>query len=998
MDCPLPPEITPSTKLAAACRYIVEQRTGRIELDFKSGDSLHLEPLHLLSILVSHPNLAECTLGQLYAENLLTQSAAQLLAQASTSKVFYSCDATGTLVTASNHFAALFGKTPQQLIGQHFSAILPATQIAQLQQWHAQTLTDNTPNLHSVELATQSGTHRVILSLLPVGLQGHGHLLGVIHEVPEEFQTSEQDRLAENELETIFQSLPDLFFRLASDGTILDYRSQNETELYAPPSYFLGKRMQDVLPEEVGDFFIKRMAEQRATGKLVCYEYDLPLPNGIARFEGRLRDLPGTDQMIVIVRNITEQHEQQQARKRAEQQLKLALDAAKEGVWDWSITEHLWSANSRLFDMLGYDAEVPPQSPEVWNQKVHPDDRQRRALAYQALLKGETDRLDVDFRARNAAGDWQWIRARGQVVERDATGRALRAVGTHEDITERKILDERLKLAATVFENTAEGVIIATPRGHIIEVNQGFIDVTGFSREEVIGRHVRLLNSGRQAPAFYRTIWRALLSEGSWRGEVWNRRKDGQIIPEWLNINAVYDDNRQISHFVAVFSDISVLKRSEEKLDHMAHHDALTGLPNRLMLQARLSRAIIHAGRNKSHLALLFLDVDRFKNINDSLGHVVGDDLLKQVAKRLKSAVRAEDTVARLGGDEFVVMLEQLTTAQAAAHVADKILHAIRLPFNLQGKEFFTTTSIGISAFPEDGRTPAELLRNADTAMYQVKNRGRDSYSFYTQQLTQQAQRKAEMESELHRAIQHNELTLQYQPQFDLQHETLIGLEALVRWSHPVKGMIAPDLFVPLAEESSLISKLGEWVTLEACRQIKQWRNNGFTVPRVAVNVSGAELASGGLLQNFTHALQSYGLCGDCLEAEITENFMMQDVDKAVEVMHSLRELAITIAVDDFGTGYSSLAYLQKLPIHRLKIDRAFVRDIPNNANDMAIAQSIIALGESLGLEILAEGIETREQQAFLREKGCRSGQGYLFSRPLDPKAVEYWLTKGDDI
>ncbi|MBB3169625.1 bifunctional diguanylate cyclase/phosphodiesterase [Simiduia aestuariiviva] len=994
MDTVPPTPIHATLSLTEACALMLLQQTHRCRITDDSNQTSHiLYRADLLQLLASEPSRESETLLSLINSRGITNARYQRLATIHQCQRYYLADQAGRFIHVSDALAELFNTTSEALLGQSADTVFPLAQARRLNQWHADVLQAKSPTVKPLPFAGIDGTHITLLTLMPISEpDSPSEILGLLTLAPSEWQPTEVDRITENELETIFQSLPDLFFRLASDGTILDYRAQQSADLYMPPEQFLGKRMQEILPCDLAELFTCRMDEQKSTGELITYEYDLPIGTGTARFEARLRDLPGTDEIIVIVRNITEQYREHQARIRAEQQLSLALEAAKEGVWDWDIRAGLWSANARFFTMLGFPPAVQPQPIHHWNTKIHNDDVERRKLAYGSLLTGDSENLDVDFRVLNSDGGYQWVRARGKVVERSPDGLALRAVGTHEEVSERKMLEERLKLAATVFENTAEGVIIANPRGHIIEVNQGFVDVTGFSRDEVLGRHVRLLNSGRQAPAFYRTIWRALLTEGSWQGEIWNRRKDGQTIPEWLNINAVYDDNQQISHFVAVFSDISVLKRSEEKLDHMAHHDALTGLPNRLMLQARLGRALVHASRNQSLLALLFLDVDRFKKINDSMGHTIGDGLLKQVGKRLKSCVRAEDTVARLGGDEFVVLLENLPNGEAAALIAEKILRSIREPFDIQGKEFYTTTSIGISVYPNDGKSPADLLRNADTAMYQVKQKGRDSYSFYTEHLTTNAQRKAEMESELHRAILNNELMLQYQPQFNLNNEELVGMEALVRWNHPVKGMIPPDLFIPLAEESGLINKISEWVCNAACQQVRIWLDKGFRVPRVAVNVSGAELMGGNLLTNFTSAMSTHRIAGSQLEAEITENFMMQDVERAVGLVNELRDLGIVIAVDDFGTGYSSLAYLKTLPIHRLKIDRTFVREIPNNVNDMAITHAIIAMGESLGLEILAEGIETREQQAFLRSKGCSLGQGYLFARPLSAENIEGWL------
>ena len=996
--------ISSEKNLAEACALLLE--TGAMSLTLSGPKQRRLSLNEVRGLLINHQLPLTQRLQDLPDPITATDevwqeptagSLIELLSAFfdSTSDAIYIKDVQGRYLFANEAYATAVGYPLANIIGHTDLAICTPAVARQTMKLDAEIIAQNRKKTFEETIANRHGINTYLTTKMP--LWSRGNLLGMFGTARELIAFTQSNAIQyrqEEQLEAIFQSLPDLFFRIAPDGTILDYRAQVEADLYKPASEFLGRRMQDVLPKAQGELFIVKLEEQKSTGKLVSYQYDLELDSGTTRFEARLRNIENSDQYILLIRNITDQYNEHLALAKARQQLRLALEATKESVWDLDLCSGAWTASAQSFSMLGYPPDTEVQSLAAWIDNIHPFDQALLEAAFEAIIHGESTELDVEFKALNNAGSYQWIRTRGKVVEFDAENCARRIVGTHEDVTRRRQLEEKLKLAATVFKNTSEGVIIADPRGYIIDVNQGFEQATGFNREEVIGKHTRFLNSGRQAPAFYRSMWEQLEKHGNWNGEIWSKGKDGSLLPEWLNISAVKDENNLVSHYVAVFSDISVLKRSEEKLDHLAHHDTLTGLPNRLMLQARLGRALVHAQRNKNIVALLFLDIDRFKNINDSMGHQAGDSLLKQVAARLKTCVRTEDTVARLGGDEFVVLLENLSDMSAPAHVAEKILAEIRNPFTLQNADFYTTTSIGISLYPNDGNGPAELLRNADTAMYQVKQRGRDSFAFYTQKFTDIARKKIEMESELHKAIDQNEMQLWYQPQFDLESEEMVGMEALIRWIHPNKGFIAPDHFIPLAEESGLIVKVGEWVIDQACSQIRDWLDRGFTVPRIAINISGSEMRQGKIIHKLKESLANNQLEGCCLEVEITENFMMQDLERAVQIINDLNGMGIEVAVDDFGTGYSSLAYLKSLPIRRLKIDKSFVTDIPNDPQDMAITQAIIAMGRSLGLDVIAEGVETRQQQKFLRENHCSLGQGYLFCRPSKAEKIETWLTK----
>ncbi len=572
--------------------------------------------------------------------------------------------------------------------------------------------------------------------------------------------------------------------------------------------------------------------------------------------------------------------------------------------------------------------------------------------------------------------------------ERDKT---RHHVGILEDITAQRRAEERLRQSAAVFESTSEGMVVTDLEGSIVDVNRAFTDITGYGRDEALGRNPRMLKSGRHGPELYQTIWTSLAETGHWRGEVWNRRKSGEIYPEWLTISTVCDAAGRVCNYVGVFADITTVKRSEERLEYLAHHDPLTGLPNRLLFSARLEHAIAHASRNDTYLAVLFLDLDRFKTVNDVFGHPLGDKLLQDVGERLRACVRLDDTVSRLGGDEFVILLERIEDPENAGAVARKILSSLSAAFTVDGRDQYVSASIGISVYPRDGDDPAGLIRNADTAMYKVKEQGRQGYLYYTQDFTLRATELATLESDLHRALDRAELTVHYQPQVDLRSGALVGIEALLRWTHPDRGRISPVEFIPIAEESDLIVAIGQWVLEHACRQGRAWLDAGLSFGRISVNISGVQIRRGDLLAVVRAALEASGLPPERLELEVTEGFIMRQAERSVQRLEGLRQLGISLAIDDFGTGYSSLSYLKRLPIDRLKIDQSFIRDIPSDADDAAISRAIIALADSLGLAVIAEGVETPAQKAFLLDHGCREAQGYLFSRPLGSVALLDW-------
>jgi diguanylate cyclase (GGDEF)-like protein/PAS domain S-box-containing protein len=557
------------------------------------------------------------------------------------------------------------------------------------------------------------------------------------------------------------------------------------------------------------------------------------------------------------------------------------------------------------------------------------------------------------------------------------------------------ISNHHLKLAQKVFDTTAEGILVTDDRNRIESVNPAFTRITGYEAAEVLGAKPSILKSGQHDPHFYREMWAALELSGAWQGEIWNRRKNGEVFPEWLSISTVRDPEGRITNYVAIFTDITARKEAEDRVRHLAYHDALTGLPNRSLFLEHLDHALHHAHRQGSRVALMFLDLDRFKLINDTLGHAMGDKLLVETARRLSGCVREGDTVSRLGGDEFTVILEDLRSATDAAAIARKIIDTLSQPMVLDGHELFSTPSIGISLYPNDSTQAETLLKQADAAMYRAKERGRHNYQFYTPDMNARAFERLALENKLRRALEREELVLHYQPRVDILSRKVTGMEALVRWNHPDFGLIPPADFIPIAEESGLIVPIGEWVLHTACAQNKRWQEQGFPKLCMAVNISARQFKHAKLVESVRRALDETGLDPACLELEITESIAMEHADESVKKLRELKTMGVRLSMDDFGTGHSSLSYLKQFPIDSLKIDKSFIQDTSQGSKDAAIAVAISAMAEQLHLKVITEGVETQEQLSFLVGNQSGEVQGFYFSHPLPAEEFASLLQSG---
>ena len=693
-----------------------------------------------------------------------------------------------------------------------------------------------------------------------------------------------------------------------------------------------------------------------------------------------------TGALLVLQRNRT--RSQLRSVRKREERLKMALWATGEHYWEYDVGSSMLRLLLVEPDAEGLSDVMRERSVRV-DALIHRDDIGTSQRDLQACLDGTTRSVVSEARVMPEGREWIWVRARGRVVERDANGKPTRVAGTARDISRSRQAERERRIAAQVLHGMDEAVSVVDASFNFISVNRAFSRITGYSEEEAIGHGAEILNSDQHDDAFYRHIRGQLVRQGQWKGEMWQRRKDGEEFLCQLVCSAVAGGNPGEAQYVTVLSDVTQQKRAEQELLYLANFDTLTNLPNRAMLSDRLSRAIVRARRHGGRIALLFLDLDRFKDINDSLGHAAGDRILRAAARRLQQTLGEHHTVARLGGDEFTVVLEDLESPDQAERTAREIIMAFEAPLQVDGRqEIAISPSIGISLYPEHGQVPTELIKRADTAMYQAKAAGRRTFMRYDDAMEVAARTRATLSASLRKVLDRGELRLAYQPRMSLADSRITGVEALLRWTSDEHGEVPPADFIPLAEESGQILEIGEWVLREACLMLRRWQQHGVDPAlAVSVNVSALQLVRGNFPKVVMQVLQETGLGPRSLELELTESVLMANAEQSAARLQAFREIGVPLAIDDFGTGYSSLAYLKRLPITAIKVDKAFVDDVSTDPDDAAITSTIITMAHSLGLKVIAEGVETEAQLRFLSGQGCDEIQGFWLAPPMDGHA-----------
>jgi diguanylate cyclase (GGDEF)-like protein/PAS domain S-box-containing protein len=673
--------------------------------------------------------------------------------------------------------------------------------------------------------------------------------------------------------------------------------------------------------------------------------------------------------------------------------LRMALRGTGEAMWTW----HL---DTQEITQVGFEPLVEGQFPSRINAIefiqvfIHPEDAPDFHEAIESHLHGTSPWFEVRYRLRHYRHGWIWVTTRGRVVERDGNGNPLRIAGASRDVTADRAFENESRIALEVLKQMSEAVAVVDANFHFISVNPAFSRITGYTREEILGKNRNILSSDQHDKAFYSASQRQLLETGHWSGELWQKRKDQGEFLSTVDVSEVLDSNGHRAYFVAVVNDITDRKRVEQELIHLANYDSLTGLPSRPLLIEKLSKAIINARRNQNRVALLFLDLDNFKNINDSLGHTAGDRLLVVVAQRLLAATRDVGMVARLSGDEFVVLIDSAESDQQIRECAMRVLAQFNNPILLSDNHAANLTgSIGVSIFPDHAQTPSDLLKFADIAMYQAKNEGRNTVQYFNEEMDAKSRHRAQLLGALKMALLRDEFSLEFQPRMNLETSQIISVEALLRWNSKDMGKVGPDVFIPLAEESGQIIEIGEWVLKEAIATLSRWHELGLNHLSMSINVSAIQLQRAKLVQSISSLVEQYAVPEYCIELEITESMVLNQSNQPLANLWALKDLGVSLSLDDFGTGYSSLSYLKQLPIDALKIDKSFIREIGPNASDNTLVQTIIALGHSLGMTMIAEGVETEEHLKMVKQFGCDEIQGYFLARPMQSHECLSFIT-----
>lgn len=682
------------------------------------------------------------------------------------------------------------------------------------------------------------------------------------------------------------------------------------------------------------------------------------------------------------------------ALRSSDERMQLVLAGAELGFWDWDMATNKVQRNERWATMLGYSYEEITNTTNQWTDFIHPEDRDKAWQSIADVLEGRSKLHNIEYRMLTKSGDFIWVLDQANVMQRDVNGKPIRMSGTHSDITNRKLAEEKVKLAASVFTNARESIIITDAKGTIVDINETFSRITGYSREESIGHNPRILKSGRQPTAFYDDMWKALLTEGYWTGEVWNRRKEGEVYAEMKTISAVRNEHGTTSHYVALGNDITLMKEHQEQLESIAHYDLLTHLPNRSLLSDRLSQAMLQCSRHEQSLAVVFLDLDGFKHVNDTYGHGVGDELLIALSARMKEALREGDNLARIGGDEFVAVLTDLDKIEDCELVLERLLLAASDPVTVSDVVLNVSASIGVTLYPQDNVDADMLMRHADQAMYMAKELGKNRYHLYDTAQDDAAKVQRENLAAIRSALNNHQFVLYYQPKVNMKTGTVIGVEALIRWQHPERGLLLPIEFLPSIESNPMSIEVGEWVIDAVLTQISKWQELGLNLPvTTSVNIAALQLQQPDFIDRLQALLALHPDVEPCyLELEVLEKSALDDVQHVSTIMSACMALGVNFALDDFGTGYSSLTYLRRLPAGLIKIDQSFVRDMLHDTDDLAIVEGLIVLAKTFNRNVIAEGVETIEHGTKLLDLGCELAQGYGIAKPMPAEDVLMWV------
>lgn len=858
-------------------------------------------------------------------------------------------------------------------------------------------LADDNPHQIECRLLDPNGAERIVSVTGKVYRRNDkgepGIMIGMVQDISMRKQAEQAIKESEQRFRTLFDDAADGIFIADSNGRYIDMNLSACSMLGYSRDELIGKRIPDLIPEKdvarlasAKDFFLQNPEHVQLE------EWELKHKDGHhIQVEISSRILPD-GRWMAIVRDIGERRRTQQELERYAAEVQDLYDHAPCGYHSVDRNGVIIRINRTELDWLGYESSELIGKKRIMDLMT-PASQARMQVNFPRFLQiGLMRDVELEMVCKDGTVLPVMLNASGVY---DEHGNFVRSRSTLFDMTELVEAQKKLRQAAAVFEHTNDAILITDSAGTIVAVNNAFTRITGYMAEEVIGQTPRLLKSDMHDDQFYRDMWQTLETTGTWQGEIHDRRKSGECFPAWECITAVRDESGNVSDYISVFSDITTIKEAENKLVRLAYHDALTGLPNRLLFNDRVEQMLAHARRHGTRVALLLLDLDRFKLINDTLGHAAGDELLQVIATRLQQSVRKEDTVARLGGDEFAIVTAQTDPVAEAALLAQKLVSLIVQPVVIAGQALTISASVGIGMFPEDAADPASLAKCADMAMYGAKQSGRNAYAFYTAQMTDTALETLAIDRGLRTAISNGELELFYQPQIELAGGKIVGIEALIRWHRPQRGLESPAKFIPVAEESDLIDAIGNWVFDEACSCLHRWHSSRLPPMRLAINLSARQLRNPSFVNSIRERLERLiRVDGFYLELEITET-ALQTAPHIIDALNELKSLGLQIAIDDFGTGYSSLNSLKHLPVDVLKIDRSFIHGIPEDADDRAIASAIIAMGHNLGMRVIAEGVETEQQLQFLIDQQCDEVQGFLVHPPLRAEECERLLADG---